>query len=60
MVYNENRIIGRRVSCMDFYHIFFYVWSFCDSKESLYAPEDRLLRAILGIKVSISKETLYY
>ncbi|TYG59701.1 hypothetical protein ES288_D07G007900v1, partial [Gossypium darwinii] len=27
------------------------------AKESLYAPEDRLLRAILGIQVSTSKET---
>ncbi|MBA0785799.1 hypothetical protein Gotri_028289 [Gossypium trilobum] len=26
-------------------------------KESSYAPEDRLLRAILGIQVSTSKET---
>lgn len=27
------------------------------AKESSYAPEDRLLRAILGIQVSTSKET---
>nr|MBN8156886.1 hypothetical protein [Vibrio vulnificus] len=27
------------------------------AKESSYAPEDRLLRAILGIEVSTSKET---
>ena len=27
------------------------------AKESLYAPEDKLLRTILGIQVSTSKET---